>query len=1511
MNKFSVKKKELLEHQKKINNLETKIKHLKDTVKDKENSCESVCVKLDEKEKQVKKLLEEIDAVQKAKTMIELILNKTNTEIEALHEENEKSTNSLLSTINDCKNSEALTVKKCIELQNEMKQLNDNLENKNGIITFYENKAAEYYQTIGIQEEQLKTLYQENIDLQTHLKSMKTNTETQEKIFNNKIRDMEITLEYHLDELKDHKNTVKNLEEILSCKQNEIDQQNELINFQKNVTETLQSDKFNQEINIKNLNKILEQKCAENNDLKEKNQNSTLSLNMLNKQLNAALNEKNVLEENLKANQLQIKTINEQFMSQINDLNSLLKSQCDLIDQYKFDVEKLKCTLEEKQNDFNDQLIVRNEQIEALSQLQLEKHELEEKLTSNGQTLFNKENELKLLKDKLHHSTLNIENLTKKINLVVSENNFLTKNLNMISSTIIDMQEDFNIQLLNMKTNLELYDNKVFIQTGNILKIKDYLTVKINELNIQIDVNNKQKDNIVSLEIEKLDLLKKTEVLNQCLLGKDATIINLEKELQNNNLIISDLKEKLGVMRIEKVMIETNLNETSEQFKISLEQFNDEKNKMLVKLNDYKEETIKLNNQCLEMQNMLDIKQKEIEEQIELTIKQNEIVDQLKCKKEILEKQVLNANEYFVSTQAEIKSLQTKLEDFEYNTLKLKKDFETISTEKIQLEIKLKDVTNEKEILNKHFDEQIKEVKSCLRDTSNENNDLKKHVKDLKNDLNIKHLQIEHATEENKQIKKIIDFTENHCVDLQDKLKVSNDLILQKEKSIDLLRTQLSDISTINENLEKQAVQVKQDLNQMHIDLENKIQQCNEQNEVIVKINSEKESISDQIKKLENSLSHKEYEFNLCEGKLYDCSITINDLDKKLADVKNEKLSLEQQLNDTITLLTDKNEDLILQLQFKEKNIIDIQEKLIHEQNMFQKHLEQSNEETKTISYLKAEKDILLEKINQLQVCLNENEHVVKSLQEQINDYKAKNEELQISNTNLISELDTNKIKLTKTHQELKKQLTNMETKCVEVENQLNKKDIELDEYVSKYNCQIETIGVLTTERDNLIKESNLLKCTQSDKDCIIATNVEKLLKYEEQNDIINNAKTALEVKVNQTNKELEITRQDLTQQLENIKKQFQNVQEELNSKHLDLELQKKYAEEQTAIVSILTSEKTDLINYTNKLKDCLSEKENALVLNDVKLNNCQKQIVELKAQKDVFESELNDTKVQLDHTRHDLTQKLETSNKQLNEVQEKLDKLQNVLDNQIKYSNDHLELNNTLMLEKDILVDETSRLKELLTQNEKKLQHFEKQNKEIECKKATLVLELKQLKCQLNNLRQELTENIFEMNKKFCESQENLKLTQSEIKNHIELKNNTLADIYLQINGLKTTKNELELLIKNERTDFETQLETYSINCISNESKLGHYKDSLMEVITSADTFMEENSIQVAQVENSDDYSIVERLKKLFEALKMFIININTQGNERVIAHENTECVSNESFNELLATSNKYVLEF
>jgi len=160
--------------------------------------------------------------------------------------------------------------------------------------------------------------------------------------------------------------------------------------------------------------------------------------------------------------------------------------------------------------------------------------------------------------------------------------------------------------------------------------------------------------------------------------------------------------------------------------------------------------------------------------------------------------------------------------------------------------------------------------------------------------------------------------------------------------------------------------------------------------------------------------------------------------------MKNEKSFLELELNETITKLSNANQDLALQLEINETNLLETQEKLILEQNELKKQMEKSNEQLKTISNLNAEKDKLEEETNKLQKCLNINNDNLKSLQDKVLICEKQYEELQTLNTNLVSELSENQLKLINLHQESKQQLEDMNSKYIEVQEKLIHKQNEL-----------------------------------------------------------------------------------------------------------------------------------------------------------------------------------------------------------------------------------------------------------------------------------------------------------------------------------------------------------------------------------------------------------------------------------------------------------------------------------
>ncbi|XP_025202114.1 putative leucine-rich repeat-containing protein DDB_G0290503 isoform X2 [Melanaphis sacchari] len=1396
IDQFTNKKKELQECQKKKNNLESKIKHLKDTIKDNENHIESLCSKLDKREKQIEMLSVEMDSVKKSKTMIELILSKTNTEIEAIHEEYDEKVKKFQSTIEEYKNSENLSHQNLIDLENNLKNVQDNLANKEHIIIFYEEKMAENYQIIGTQEEQLKTMYQEKLLLESHLKNVKVEIETQQKNFNDKNHEMENYLEYYLDELKDIKNEKTKIEEILHCKKNEIDQQLELINYQKDIIKTLQSEQCSQQLIINDLNEVLQQKSSENKDLSAKVLETTSDLNKLNEKLSVALADNDIIETNLKKNELQMKTLKEEFQCQINDMKNVLENQNN---QYIKKVEKLQDNLDKKQNDFNEQLIVCNKLTETISQLQVEKKELEEKL--------------KLSNLDLNQKQIQFEQITK-------ENNKLKQNVDYIENQCLDLQHklnDLNNIILKKEEDIKLL--KVDISENSVLKeslqkqvieVQQVLNNKNIELEDQIQQYNEQREAIIKLNLEKECLNDKIINLEESLTHNEYKFNLCEGKLYDCSNTVDDLEKKINEIKNEKSFLELELKETITK---------------LSKANQDLTLQLEINEtNLLNTQEKLILEQDELKKEIEKSNEQIKTISILNAENVRLEEETNKLQKCLNINDDTIKSLQEKV-------LACENQYEELQTLKTNLVSELSEKQLKLVNLHQESKQQLDDMNIKYNEVQEKYNNKQIELDEFFTRYNCLMKTVTHLTTERDNLINKTDTLENNLLNKDIIITTNQEKLLEYEEMNNKILTEKTamevDLNLRLKEMETKLADLQEELNLMHLSLETREKEIDQHLKTIFSLTSDKDNLINETKTLKDCLLEKEKILSLNDTKFIG-------FETQLSELQSLKNFLETELNDTKTQLHNIQHNLTQTLEVKNKQLQDVEEKHIN----LQEELDKQNKK------------------------LNENQ-----------------------------------LKLINLHQESEQQLDDMNIRYNGVQEKCNNKQIELDEFITRFNCLMKTVIHLTTERDNLINKTDMLENTLLNKDIIITTNQEKLLEYEEINNKIITEKTVMEV--------------DLTQRLKEMETKLADLQEELNLMHLSLETREKEIDQHLNTIFSLTSDKDNLISETKALKDCLLEKEKTLSLNDTKLIGFETQLNELQSLKNFLEAELKDTKTQLLNIQHNLTQKLEVTNKQLQDVEEKHINLQEELDKQNKCSIEQIEKINSLMCEKNNLINETNNLKEYLVQNEtdleltqNKLQDYDKQNKEIESRNTSLLIELNQLKCQFNNLHQESTEEIDKINKKKLEAQEQINLKQTEMNEHIKLKNDLIIDIYKKINYLKCMKIEMESMLKKERKNFETCFETclnYSFNHVNNKPKVDHH-DSLIEVITSADTFIEQNGIQLARVENYDEYFIIEKVKKIFEALKMFIISLKSQGNEQTINDTSNE--SNETYTELLALS-------
>ncbi|XP_050542279.1 golgin subfamily B member 1-like isoform X2 [Daktulosphaira vitifoliae] len=1414
INDCSNKKKVLQESRKKIISLETKNNCLKNCIKDKENVIKSVYTQLNEKESKIKDLLIEMEIIKKSKTMIELILTKTNTEIEELHEENNKQVTDLLVSIENFKVSENKLSQKILELENNITDLKKDLESRGNQITLYENKLSENCQILSVKEEQLGMVYQEKVVTENQLKNLSEKIDAQEKLSKSKILEMENYLEYYIEELENSTKKILNLEKTLDGKQKNLDIQMKSNSDQKEVINLLESEKFT-------LNK---------------------EVSKLNHDLIAKTNEIKKLEKNIT-----------QHVSALN----------------------------EKQKELENIVTLNNNNIDVISILTKEKLSVEYDLKVALENILNQEIIIKSLQEKLFAKEMDYDNLMKIHNSKVKEIKKLDEELQLVTKNMENMKDMYNEQLIKAEKCLEISENKLKMQESALESLECTLHEKNTDMEKKVDLLKKLKENINSLEVQRCDLEEKLVGIEKILLTKESEVTNLENNIFDKNIHIKNLEEQLGVMSIEKVMLETNLNETVDQIKSSREDFTKQVNEMVKQLNERAEEIGCLKNHSSNLELLLQERKVELDDQISLSLEQIEISKMLKMEKEQLDSQIIDYNKCVATMKNELKCQEDKIYKIEMTSQNLKEQLNIVSLEKLNLENNLKSNVED-------YDEKIRDLNDAL-------DNLKKALTEKECELRIKESDFECIKEENNNLKATVNYFENQCSKLQDNITELNGYLEQKDSYIECLKNDLSENTCSKAIIEQQLVKVHEALNIKSIELNKQIQLLEEQKETFKKISQEKEDISNKLNSVENSLSHKEYEFNLSEGKLYDCSVTINNLEKDLFNMNNEKSSLELQLNEIKNQLINTKEELNQQF--------DIQSQLNCKQEDTCKEIKLLNEKLKEMESLKLKINNLTFENGRLNSSLVEKDSIIVDIEKIISEQEKNIREIKAEKIFLQSEIEELKAILEIKQQESFKDCENINKELLDIKDQFKEKQTEFNEQLKKLASCDYLIAELNSEKKNLLKEINSLKHTLSDKDLVIVANKTKIQEYEHSFDSLTNEKESLFDNLSRCNIELENTRNNLMLQIDEMTNRLYSLEEKLTIEKTNMAFRTKELEEKDNLIAILTSEKDNFCNEINHLKNSLAKKDYDLSINVEKLNNNEKKIIELLNLKEYLELQLKEN----ENVHHEMKEKLEVSYKNLNEIKQPYIDLQLELVKQKVQSDEQESLITSLKNEKKLLRDDIKLINETLLQRDTELCKLKVDINYFKNKNIAFINELNMLKSLLKSLQQEAVQlfSFVESKLNYIEKQFSLQL--SKVMKQIEIKQSTLCVMKQEVNYLKEAKDNLKLFLQNKKEEFEKYMLDFlslSTNTVKIEPIEVDHQNSLMEVITSADTFIEQNGIQLGLLGNLNEYSIIERLKKLFEALKMFIININTQSSLRAITQTDGQPITDEAYIELLAKS-------
>ncbi|XP_065171284.1 LOW QUALITY PROTEIN: CAP-Gly domain-containing linker protein 1-like [Atheta coriaria] len=556
---------------------------------------------------------------------------------------------------------------------------------------------------------------------------------------------------------------------------------------------------------------------------------------------------------------------------------------------------------------------------------------------------------------------------------------------------------------------------------------------------------------------------------------------------------------------------------------------------------------------------------------------------------------------------------------------------------------------------------------------------------------------------------------------LQDVLKEKQQHIEQLLKERDLERAEITKAASLADEAEQRYVSIQKEFENYRLDCDRKLKEYvfkltefeNEKKELLGQLDEERGKNEDWQFKFEEAAiikSDAEHRINAQNSTNEEHVAKIAELNLQLSLLRSElevdagKLS---QANETINTLKEANEAAKVELEHaieKRSSLESEETKSIELVQTLQSQVEEANTTLKQHQELSAKQ---MDDLNKQLVRLN-SEHEVETFKQNqeieelrakyTNDINAKNDELKLlainfeevkihlkmfrksmKNTNMKLEL------LSTMKKELDKIKMEMSAKVLELENQHETSKTQTDDMKKLEEALAQTQAALEsqireTENVNMEEEKSMIE-------------VEKLKEMLEQsNGTINQLKTEVEQKVEDSRKELETSNMKINEMTE----QMNALKSELTSK-IDLfkELQSKYEnseEELAKTCQKLEKEKTEFAQVQERLNlelknlEQLKNKDSQLELQLGDSQRCVAQLEEKMAEALVNKNKMEAEIQQLLGASGEESSKLEILNKELQAKQTELESNKNQFEAKIKeleHSLQEVKINFTNMEEK------------------------------------------------------------------------------------------------------------------------------------------------------------------------------------------------------------------------------------
>ncbi len=1189
------------------------------------------------------------------------------------------------------------------------------------------------------------------LNTQIDNKNIKIN-ELEEKLVSNVISNDKI-----VNKEKEYKNTIADLEEHIKMLQ---EQNNMILDEKIKVLDEECKEKL-----TNNINKINEYEILLNK----------LRVSLFNNQINYQdmINDVILKYNNCKefSNKIEkLTTNNSELKSQLSELatqyeikfNNLELEKSILVKQ----LEQYKKQLDLIQNENNDLKTTYSANKSTIEELQIALLTATQKVTANDTVIANKIAEIDKLNKIIDELTIlhnnNQSSKENEINLLNNKIQQLENDLKLINE---QMQTD-NSNLQNNLNDITINNENNVDKLKNIINSKNKIILKLNIINNSL--SNKIEKLKKANELIKKDLIEyasKYKNSNQDYLNLQKTYNSNLNELNNIKMLVNTTKAGLLLQKNINKRLETKIAElTKNQLdlinldsnsKLKIDELtkinNDLKNEIIGIKNKFNTQTIADNNELVTKNNELVSKLQyneslKKEELLKLeTDYINKINEITKAKQELESKNLLQNSELTRKFQEQINNLSKELTDVkeQNNSLNatitaLKQEINRYETEKIELMAKNNDLVEKQKELEKVNKE------SMQKKHTEELQNIKKEKQIIEDKLNRTMKELDECNNLKNIIQKSLEDKKNKCDD----------------NEIAKLNALLNNLTTENDKLQKKIID---DANKYSV-LSKQFSELNQNSES--EINELKKQFAKEKLNLENTIKVLETRFHPDTDKLkelqskYDSDISVlKQMTFKLAFEKNKLNSQIKKLENTITIINKTNDDKNILLKKElSAEIMELKKFILEKQFEINKLKDTNNSDKQSM-------------LNELANCRKEFNNVLDQINKNniiLEDYKNKNQILNIKNEQLQLKVEDNLQKFNSEYSKLNLQIETLKAEIVKLEQlNTNSNQTVVNDYENKIKLLLKECSDEKLKLQKIIRNLNKYIATTNNK-CDTQPLIELNNKYISEIDELKQLKIKLEFEnLNLSNK---INKLNNTIQV--INNSNSNIQNNL---------------------------KTELNNEINRLNKFISEKQNLIEQLKLKSNSNELNLLQANANLTNKSNELNKSKYELNK----LIEQLKINNIDLSNCKNDNDKLKlevsqlvvkiKDLEMQISY------LNNNNSISKSEKISEVNNLNNTINNLQLELDSC-KNNLETEKSNTALISQIKTCEAKLstceNNLNAHTKQCLDDINK--------LNLEKQSLQNNLDLSKNVIAQLELDKKNLEEQINTLSGVLSNNSSIYD-----------------------------------------------------------------------------------------------------------